>query len=126
MQTQQNNVNDPLVNDPATDVPYMNTLTAVSNKVVKDGYTDSFNVTDKRLRSTATEQAFGPEDVNIINFYRFEGQSDPSDNAILYVIETATGLKGTLIDAYGAYSDSDVDSFMKEVEAIHKKPKTDK
>jgi hypothetical protein len=99
----------------------MNTLTACVNKVVKEGYTDSFKVTRNGLYSAAKNRYFRPDDVKVINFYRFEGQSDPADNAIMYVIETGDGLKGTLIDAYGAYADDSVNTFMKEVEDIHKK-----
>ena len=40
--------------------------------------------------------------------------------SILYAIETADGNKGTLVDAYGLYSDEETGAFMKEVE-IHKK-----
>lgn len=39
----------------------------------------------------------------------------------MYVIETADGCKGTLIDAYGVYSDEKVNEFFKNVEAISKK-----
>ena len=55
------------------------------------------------------------------SFFRFEGESDPDDNAILYVIETTDGLKGTLIDAYGVYNDQRVTQFMKDVNMIQKK-----
>jgi hypothetical protein len=40
--------------------------------------------------------------------------------SILYAIETTDGTKGTLIDAYGNYSDDDTGAFMQEVD-IHKK-----
>lgn len=99
----------------------MNTLTACVNKVVKDGYTDSFKVTKQGLYSCAREQYFAPEEVHVTNFYRFEGESDPADNCIMYVIETDNGLKGTLIDAYGPYSDLGVTAFMKQVEDLNKK-----
>lgn len=100
---------------------FMNTLTACVNKVVKDGYTDTFKVTDRGLYSPAKERYFAPEEVHVLNFYRFEGESDPADNAIMYVIETDSGLKGTIIDAYGPYSDVNVTSFMKLVEDLNKK-----
>lgn len=99
----------------------MNTMTEVVNKVVKMGYVDNFKVTPRGLYSLAKSRYYRPEQVKIINFYRFEGQSDPSDNSILYVIETADGLKGTLTDAYGAYADASVNTFIKEVEEIEKK-----
>ena len=96
---------------------FMNTLTAC----VKDGYTDSFKVTAKGLYSPAKEKFFAPEEVHVLNFYRFEGESDPADNAIMYVIETDDGLKGTLIDAYGPYSDIAVTTFMQLVDDLNKK-----
>jgi hypothetical protein len=108
-------------NDKATS---MNTLSALVNKVVKNGYTDSFKVTKKGLYSNATDRYFTPAEVHVENFYRFEGESDPADNAIMYVIETSDGLKGTLIDAYGAYSDDSVNKFMQEVEDMNKKNTT--
>ena len=101
-------------------VPFMNTMTSVTNKVVKDGYTAQFKVTNQGLFGMSNEKTYLPNDVKVINFYRFEGQSDPADNAILYVLETADGQKGTLVDAYGAYADEKVNKFMTEVEEINK------
>ena|SRR5689334_11755413 len=99
----------------------MKTLAAVLNKIVKDGYEENFKVTDAGLQSLETEKTYGPEQVHIVNFYRFEGVSDPSDSAILYVIETTDGAKGSLTDAYGMYADPEIDKFIKDVETIEKK-----
>lgn len=99
----------------------MNTLTQLVNKMVKDGYADSFKVTTRGLYSCAKSRYYRPEQVRIINFYRFEGQSDPGDNTIMYVVETSDGVRGTLIDAYGTYSDGSVNKFIAEVEDIQKK-----
>jgi len=107
-------------NNPNDKPTFMNTLTSCVNKVVKDGYTDNFKVTKEGLLSSSTEKYFKPDQVEVINFYRFEGQSDPADNAIMYVIETNQGQKGILIDAYGPYSDEKVTAFMNEVENINK------
>ena len=102
-------------------VPYMNTLTSCVNKVVKDGYVEQFKVTRGGLAAMSKDIVFQSGDVRVINFYRFEGQSYPGDNAILYVIETSDGTKGTLIDGYGAYSDTGTSVFMNEVEEMQKK-----
>ncbi|XZF14268.1 hypothetical protein ACTHGU_21010 [Chitinophagaceae bacterium MMS25-I14] len=110
-------------NQARDNVPFMNTLTSVVNKVVKQGYVDNFKITDRGMFSLSAERYFRPEQVKVINFYRFEGQSDPSDNAILYVIETSDGHKGTLIDAYGAYADPGIHKFMNLVEDMQKKMK---
>src|SRR6476646_10567663 len=99
----------------------MKTLASCLNKIVKEGYEENFKMTDKGLQSLETEKIYRPEEVHIVNFYRFEGASDPSDSAILYVIETTDGAKGSLTDAYGMYADPEIDTFIKEVENISKK-----
>lgn len=90
----------------------------------EDGYKEDFQVTKKGLGTYSENKHYKPDQISIINFYRFEGVSDPADNSILYVIETDDGVKGTLVDAYGAYSDSDVSKFIVEVHEIQKKINT--
>jgi len=104
-------------------VPHLKPLSEVSNKLVLDGYDDSFKVDDagQKLVSLKTERGFSPDQIKIVNYFRFEGQSDPNDQSILYVIETADGGKGTIVDAYGPYSDRKLADFIKQVENIHKK-----
>ena len=102
----------------------MRTLASVLNKKFQDGYTQNFKVTEEGLKSLETEKLYKPEEVHIINFFRFEGASDPSESAILYVIETDDGAKGTLTDAYGMYADPHIDEFIKEVQDISKKHTT--
>lgn len=108
-------------NQPTTiKVPHMNTLTGVTNKWTQNGYTDTITISKDGLYSTTKDKNYGPADVRVIDFYRFEGQSDPADNCILYVVETTDGVKGMVIDAYGTYADDDVTKFMKHVEEINK------
>jgi hypothetical protein len=102
----------------------MRTLSSVLNKKVQDGYKENFQVTEEGLKSLETEKIYKPGEVHIVNFFRFEGASDPSESAILYVIETDDGAKGTLTDAYGMYADPQIDEFLKEVQDISKKHTT--
>ena len=102
-------------------VPHMKSLASLTNKMVLKGYDDDFKITDNGLKSLRTDKIYQPDQINIINFFRFEGQSDPNDNIIMYVIETSDGLKGTLIDAYGPYADRKLGEFMNQVESIQKK-----
>ncbi|HET6993342.1 MAG TPA: hypothetical protein VFI06_00105 [Chitinophagaceae bacterium] len=101
----------------------MKTLASCINKLVLDGYTANFQVTNEGLFSIEKNKHYRPQDVHIVNFFRFEGASDPADNAILYAIELSDGTKGTLTDAYGPYSDVEVEKFVKQVEDINKKMK---
>lgn len=102
-------------------MPFMQSLATCLNKMVAEGYTEHFAITEQGLESLHKHSNYKPDQIQVVNFFRFEGQSDPDDNAILYVIETNDGTKGTLIDAYGVYTDPNVSKFMKDVETIKKK-----
>jgi hypothetical protein len=101
-------------------LPYMKSLTSCLDKVNKDGYTHDMKIEEGVIKSLQTEKSYYPHELKVVNFFRFEGLSDPEDNAILYIIETNDGTKGTLVDAYGVYSDPEIDKFMKAVEDISK------
>src|SRR5688500_12667954 len=107
--------------EPNDKTTYMTDLEKCLNRLEEKGYTDQFKVEKKRLLSLSdSKKKYKPEDVRAVNFYRFEGISDPGDMSILYAIETCDGRKGTLIDAYGNYSDDDTGAFMQDVD-INKK-----
>lgn len=64
-------------------------------------------------------KVYAPSDLKIIKTYRFEGESDPSDSSIIYLIEANDGLIGYSLDAYGAYSNHDneegYDEFIRKI-----------
>lgn len=98
----------------------MKTLSEIITKLTQKGYDVQFKATEDGLVSLSSDKVYKPEHVKICNFYRFEGESNPADNSILYAIETREGEKGTLVDGYGATSDELIDQFIKQVEKIEK------
>jgi hypothetical protein len=116
---QQEGINNPGEGNNKMD--QMTDMVSCMNKLLKDGYTDQFKIEKGKLKSMDDKTSYKPADLKLVNFYRFEGSSNPDDMSILYAIETNDGRKGTLVDAYGAYSDEATSKFMKEVE-IEKKP----
>ncbi|RNI23657.1 hypothetical protein [Rufibacter latericius] len=92
-------------------------LINVEARLNKEGYTQDFRVTeDNRLQALTGDKIYGPEEVKIVDFYRFEGETDPDDMSILYALECADGTKGTISNSYGPYADQGIDDFMKLVE----------
>lgn len=69
--------------------------------------------------TTGNDKKYLPEELKIIKTYRFEGESDPADSSILYIIETAKGPTGYSIDAYGVYSNHEdeegYDNFIRQI-----------
>jgi hypothetical protein len=100
----------------------LTTLTACLKMLDEKGYTVQFQALEgNKIKSLNTERTFMPEEIKIVNFYRFEGESNPDDNSILYAIETNSNEHGTLIDSYGSTNDVAITDFIKAVEDIHKK-----
>lgn len=98
----------------------MNTISECIRNAVKTGYTRDFFITEEGLSYNGAGKTYTPEDITIKNFYRFEGESDPADNAILYLVRTRDGVRGTLLDAYGPYAEARITGFIKEVSGIQK------
>ncbi|WP_300601260.1 hypothetical protein [Niabella sp.] len=98
----------------------MNTISECLRKAVASGYVNDFFVLDNGLSYKDALQIYPPEAVSIRNFYRFEGESDPADSAILYLIQTRDGVKGTLLDAYGIYSDKGISNFVRGIRRMRK------
>jgi hypothetical protein len=97
--------------------PYIQSMVSCLSKVVDDGYKEDFKATREGLESASTRKLYGPNEVKVVTSFRFEGFSDPDDSAVLYVIETADGVKGTLIDGCGNLADPLVYKFILDVEA---------
>jgi hypothetical protein len=79
-----------------------NTLVEAINDSRNRGYSIDFNLMENQIECLSTKRAWEPEELTVVKFYRFEGASNPSDNSILYLIETPDGGKGLLVDSYGA------------------------
>lgn len=90
------------------------------DKLENEGYTDQYKVEKGKLYDLTNNKKYKAKEVKAVNFYRFEGISNPDDMSILYAIETSDGRKGTMVDAYGLYSDDETGEFMNQVETIKK------
>lgn len=82
------------------------TLSVAIEDLNKLGYTVDYNLHDDGLESKHHGKIYSADEMDVVKYYRFEGMSNPSDNSILYVIETTDGKKGLLVDSYGASSSS--------------------
>lgn len=78
------------------------TVSEAINKLRAEGFTTDFNLEENCI--VCDSEKFNPEDLEIVDVYRYEGDSDPSDEAAVYAIESKSGVKGILVTAYGASS----------------------
>ena len=81
---------------------WMETLTEAVARLRLAGFREDFRATPRGLRAAATGATYEPESLEIEEVVRFEGETDPADQAILFALRSGTdGVKGTYASAYG-------------------------
>ncbi len=75
-------------------------------KLREQGYTTDFNLKENYIEFALGK--FTPDEFEIKDVYRYEGNSDPGDEATVYAIESASGVKGVLVTGYGMSADSNL------------------
>ncbi len=76
------------------------TLSLCISELNRQGYITDFN----SLHSSIWQE---PGAFEIDAVYRFEGPTDPADQAILYAVTSDKfGIKGVLVNGYGMYADT--------------------
>jgi len=81
------------------------TVTEALNDLSKRGFTNSFNIKAKGIECGELNLTLLPDDFEIAEVYRFEGNSNPDDEEVVYAIESKDGAKGVIVNAFGAYAD---------------------
>ena len=89
------------------------TVSQAVNDLKKRGYTMDFNLKQDGIE--CKDVKFNPADFEITEVHRFEGNSDPADEAVVFAIESRTGLKGVLVNAFGVYSEPLSDEMIKKL-----------
>lgn len=104
-----------------TQIPHLTTLTKVLENLRMKRQDNEFKLTENGF-TCCSDRTYQPEDLTIIRVYRFEGQSDPGDSAVLYLIEANDGLIGYSIDSYGPYSNNPegYDDFVKKIKVAER------
>lgn len=77
------------------------TVAEAVNGLKQRGYNIDFNLEPDKVICEETPLSLKPADFEITEFYRFEGESDPADEAVVYAIESKDGKKGLLVTGFG-------------------------
>jgi len=97
----------------------MNTLSQILEKLRQKGFDNELTMTeDGQMKGNKIDKTYTPEDLTIIKTYRFEGHSDPGDNAVIYILKDNEENISFISDAYGMYSEQKgegFDEFLKKI-----------
>lgn len=89
------------------------TVSEAINELRTQGFTTDFNLEENCIVCHVGK--FEPEDFEIVDVYRYEGDSDPGDEAAVYAIESKSGEKGILVTGYGISSDSHSNAILRKL-----------
>jgi hypothetical protein len=70
------------------------------------GYVESFDAKDNCIECKTLNLIFAPIDFTLDEFYRFDDDSATDNSSIVLAISSSTGIKGTIVDAYGVYAEN--------------------
>jgi hypothetical protein len=77
------------------------TLTQALTDLNKRGFVYDFNLQENSIYCPALQKAFDVENFNVVEYHRFDGDSNYEDLAEAFAIETTCGIKGVLTDSAG-------------------------
>ncbi len=100
-------------------INYDTVVEAISD-LKKRGYVLDFNMAFDKLICSNNEICLNPSDFEITEVYRFEGDTNPSDEDVVYAVESKTGnKKGIFTSAFGLYADSISTDMLKKLQIHH-------
>lgn len=83
------------------------TVVEALNGLKSRGYTIDFNLDNDKIICSDKVHCLRAEDFEIVETHRFEGDTNPSDEDVVYAVESQNGkIKGSLSSAFGTYADS--------------------
>lgn len=97
----------------------MTTLSQVMETLRKRGIHKEFRMNEEcEMKYESSKKNYLPDELTILKTYRFEGDSNPADNVVLYVVQADDKNFGIIIDSYGAesnYPGPEFDNFLREI-----------
>ncbi len=85
---------------------FYGTLSETINGLKREGYTLDFNMWNENLVCLQNSITLSPDDFKIDKTCRFEGETNPNDESILYAISSSKfNVKRLLVNGYGISSD---------------------
>lgn len=96
------------------------TLSEAVNDLIARGYKDELTLRDECVICGGSNTYLHPDEFAIDEFHRFEGESNPSDESIVYAISSQKhNVKGVLVNAFGLYAGRLNDAMVKKL-TIHR------
>ena len=81
------------------------TVSEALDELNKQGFNYDFNIHEEEIKKN-------PHQFEIEHVYRYEGDSDPGDEAVVYGIKAKSGQKGVFVSGFSANSSGESDQIL--------------
>ena len=95
------------------------TVSEATTDLKKRGYSIDFNLEYDCISTHEKAMSLKAPEFEITEVYRFEGNSDPADEAVVYAIESRHGQKGVLVNGFGVSADALSDEMIVKLKVNH-------
>src|ERR1700750_3264576 len=89
------------------------TVTDAISQLRAKGFNLDFNLEKNSLK--VGEHEYTADEFEIVDLYRYEGASDPGDEATVYALASKSGIKGILVSGYGISADEIAEETLKQL-----------
>ncbi len=84
------------------------TVSKALEELKEKGFTKDFNLDENSIKDN-------PDDFEIVHIYRYEGESDPGDEATVYGIKSSSGEKGVFVAGDLSFGDHSATRLLHEL-----------
>lgn len=84
------------------------TVSKALEELAEKGYTIDYNLQEDKIINS-------PADFTIMEIYRYEGATDPGDEATVFGIKSSTGETGTFVAGMNAYTENSAAQVLNEL-----------
>ncbi len=97
------------------------TVVGALNGLRERGYTVNFNIAFDKIICSENKTCLNPNEFEIVEVYRFEGNTNPADQDVVYAVESIDGnIKGVITSAFGIYADAVSTEIINKLSMHHK------
>ena len=90
------------------------TVSKALEELTEKGFSIDFNIQEGRIINN-------PNEFTIVHIYRYEGNTDPGDEAMVFGIESSTGEKGVFVAGNSAFTENSAAMVLHELSIKGKK-----
>jgi hypothetical protein len=84
------------------------------------GYSINFNIAFDKLICSEYKTILNPNEFEIVEVHRFEGNTNPADEDVVYAVESINGsIRGVVTSAFGVYADAASTEMIRKLSMHH-------